>query len=106
VVRAYDPAAAANAAHELPDLEFADTAEAAFDGADVAVIATDCPAYKTLDWAAARDRLRRPLVVDGRRLLDREAMTALGFTYLAVGTDRSAEGPLGMREVATREAIT
>ena len=106
MVRAYDPAAAANAARELPDLEIAETAEAAFDGADVAVIATEWPAFKALDWAAARDRLRRPLVVDGRRLLDRAEMTALGYTYLAVGTDRSAEGPLGIPEVATSEAIT
>jgi UDPglucose 6-dehydrogenase len=105
-VRAYDPAAAANAARELPDLEITDSAEAAFDGADVAVVATEWPAFRTLDWAAARDRLRRPLVVDGRRLLDHATMTGLGYTYLAVGTDRTAEGRLGIREVATREAIT
>ncbi len=105
-VRAFDPAAGENAARELPDLEVAETAEAALDGADVAVIATEWPAFKALDWAAARDRLRRPLIVDGRRLLDHGAMTALGYTYLAVGTDRSAERALGTREVAAPEAIT
>jgi UDP-glucose/GDP-mannose dehydrogenase family, UDP binding domain len=72
----------------------------------VAVIATEWPEFRTVDWALARDRLRRPLVVDGRRLLDRGAMTALGYTYLAVGTDRSAEGALGSGEVPAQEAIT
>jgi UDPglucose 6-dehydrogenase len=105
-VQAFDPAAAANAALELPELEIATTAEAALDGADVAVIATEWPAFKSLDWARARDRLRRPIVVDGRRLLDRGGMTALGYTYLAVGTDRSAEGALGVGELPAPEAIT
>lgn len=90
-VRAFDPAAAANAARELPELEIVESAEEALDDADVAVIATEWPAFKSIDWAAARDRLRRPLVVDGRRLLDRGAMVALGYDYLAVGTDRSAD---------------
>lgn len=105
-VRGFDPAAAQNAARELPDLEIVETAEAALDGADVAVIATEWPAFKSIDWAAARDRLRRPLVVDGRRLLDRGAMTALGYTYLAVGTDRSSDGPLDARKIPATEAIT
>ncbi|HUP54065.1 MAG TPA: UDP-glucose/GDP-mannose dehydrogenase family protein [Methylomirabilota bacterium] len=105
-VQAFDPAAGANAARELPDLDIAASAEAALDGADVAVVATEWPAFRSLDWAAARDRLRRPLIVDGRRLLDRGAMTALGYTYLAVGTDRSAERSLATREVAAPEAIT
>ena len=105
-VQAFDPAAGENAARELPGLEIAGSAEAALEGADVAVVATEWPVFKTLDWAAARDRLRHPLIVDGRRLLDRGAMTALGYTYLAVGTDRSAERSLGAREVAAPEAIT
>ena len=90
----------------MPDLEIAGTAEAALEGADVAVIATEWPAFKSIDWAAARHRLRRPLVVDGRRLLDRGAMTALGYTYLAVGTDRSADGSLETIEMPAPEAIT
>ena len=90
-VRAFDPAAAVNAARELPELEIVGTAEEALDDADVAVIATEWPAFKSIDWAAARDRLRRPLVVDGRRLLDRSVMASLGYHYLAVGTDRSGD---------------
>jgi len=106
-VRAYDPAAAANAARELPELELAATAEAALDDADVAVIATEWPAFRAIDWAAARARLRRPLVVDGRRLLDRDTMEGLGYHYLAVGTDRSGDlDALEAIAVPALEAIT
>jgi UDPglucose 6-dehydrogenase len=104
-VRAYDPAAAENASRDLPDLEIAASAEAALDGADVAVIATEWPAFKTVDWAAARDRLRRPLVVDGRRLLDHEEMRALGYTYVTVGTDRNAPGAIAPRRTPSPAAI-
>ena len=83
--RAYDPAAAANAARELPDLELADTAEASLEGADGGVIATEWPEFGTLDWAAIRPGMRQPLIVDGRRLLDPTEMRALGYTYLVVG---------------------
>jgi UDPglucose 6-dehydrogenase len=105
-VQAFDPAAAANAARELPGLHISESAEAALDGADAAVIATEWPAFKAIDWAAARSRLRRPLVVDGRRLLDRDAMTALGYTYIAVGTDRSIEGAVAERALPAPEVIT
>ncbi len=105
-VHAFDPAASENAARELPDLQIAETAEAVLDGADVVVIATEWPAFRSIDWAAARDRLRRPLVVDGRRLLDRGAMTALGYTYLAVGTARSADTATEAGKVPTGEAVT
>ena len=90
-VRGFDPAASANAARDLPGLEIIASAELALDDADAAIIATDWPVFRSLDWAAARDRLRRPLVIDGRRLLDAGLMRALGFSYVVVGTDGSAE---------------
>ncbi len=97
-VRGFDPAASANAARELPDLQIAASAELALDGADGAIIATDWPVFRSIDWAAARDRLRSPLVIDGRRLLDPDAMRALGYTYVVVGTQRPADGARDERE--------
>jgi UDPglucose 6-dehydrogenase len=82
----YDPEAAANAAREVPDLELAPTPEAAVAGADAAVIATEWPEFRAIDWAAAARALRRPIVIDGRRLLDRATVEAAGLRYVAVGT--------------------
>lgn len=56
---------------QLPDgISVAETAEAALTGADAAIIATAWPEYRTWDWAAFADRMRSPILVDGRNLLD------------------------------------
>lgn len=85
-VVAHDPEASANAARELPALSLVATPLEALRGADVAVIATEWPAYRNLDWAAAREAMAHAVVVDGRRLLDPVLMAALGFDHRAVGS--------------------
>jgi UDPglucose 6-dehydrogenase len=70
----------------------------ALTDAEVAVIATEWPEFKELDWAAARDAMATPLVIDGRRLLDPAAMRELGYRYERVGSPTSQ--PAGM--AATR----
>jgi UDPglucose 6-dehydrogenase len=84
-IQAFDPEAGPNAKSELPALQLAPTAEAALRGADVAVIATEWPDFRQLDWAAVRDGMAAPLIVDGRRLLDPAAMRELGFRYEGLG---------------------
>ncbi|MEP6637818.1 MAG: nucleotide sugar dehydrogenase [Chloroflexota bacterium] len=93
-VHAYDPAAAGHASRALPALITHSTAVEALTGADVAVIATEWPEFRDLDWAAARAQMASPLVIDGRRLLDPSAMRELGFRYERVGTPTSE--PIGV----------
>jgi UDPglucose 6-dehydrogenase len=95
-VNAYDPAAAERAARAVPGLIVHGTALDALRGADAAIIATEWPEFRDLDWAAARGVMASPLVIDGRRLLDPAAMRKLGFAYERVGSPTSA--------VADREA--
>ena len=89
VVHAYDPAAARHASRLLPDLVIHGTAMEALVGAEVAVIATEWPEFKELDWAGAREVMAVPLVIDGRRLLDPGEIRALGFRYERVGSPSS-----------------
>jgi len=89
-IRAYDPAAAANAARELPALEIAGSALDALDGADIGVIATEWREFADLDWVAARRHMVVPVIVDGRRILDPGAMRALGFRVETLGSGDSA----------------
>ena len=65
-VVAYDPAAMANVREQYPELaiEYASSAEAALDGADGAVVATDWPEFDDLSV----DGMRRSIVIDGRRI--------------------------------------
>lgn len=85
VVVAYDPHAAENAARELPQLQIAASAMEAIEGADAAVIATEWPELRDLNWGAAGERMACRVIVDGRRLLDPEKMVALGFDYQRIG---------------------
>jgi UDPglucose 6-dehydrogenase len=82
-VSAWDPIA--NGAAHLHGVEIAETALGALEGADGAVIVTEWPELRELDWAAARERMRGNVVVDGRNLLDPEALRALGFVYEGIG---------------------
>jgi hypothetical protein len=73
----------------LPDLIVHDTTIGALTGTEVAVIATEWPEFKELDWARAADVMAAPLVIDGRRLLDPAEMRSLGFRYERVGSPSS-----------------
>ncbi len=85
-VRVYDPIAAERAREILGDARICDGALAALDGADAAVLVTEWPEFRELDWEGdVKARMRTPLVVDGRNFLDREALRAAGFTYEGVG---------------------
>ena len=54
-------------------------------GADAAVIVTEWSELKALPSAEVREAMRKPLIVDGRNLLDPEAVRAAGFEYEGIG---------------------
>jgi UDPglucose 6-dehydrogenase len=84
-LRAHDPAAGENARLVLPDLVVVPTAEDALRGADAAVIATEWPVYRELDWAALHETMRRPLIIDGRRLLPYARLRSMGYVVERIG---------------------
>jgi len=85
-VVAHDYAASANARREVPGLRTVESPEEAFDGADIVAIATEWPAYADLDWVGIQPRMRRPIVIDGRRILDPARIVAAGFRHEATGS--------------------
>jgi len=82
-VRAWDPVA--DGAVHLHGVEIAESALEALDGADAAVVVTEWPELRDLDWADAAARMRTRLIVDGRNLLDPDQLRALGFAYEGIG---------------------
>lgn len=88
-VRATDPKALEQARQLLdPRVQtFADPLEA-LEGADAVLLVTEWPEYRALDWAEAKRRLRRAVVLDGRNALDPQAMAALGYVYQGIGRGR------------------
>ena len=49
------------------------------------MIATEWPIYRDLDWAALRDTMRRPLIIDGKRLLPYPLLRSLGYLVERIG---------------------
>jgi UDPglucose 6-dehydrogenase len=84
-VRVYDPVASLRARDLLGGARVCDTATDALRGADAAVLVTEWPEFRDLDWTAARESMRRALVVDGRNFLDGDLLTKAGFAYEGVG---------------------
>jgi UDPglucose 6-dehydrogenase len=82
-VRAWDPVA--DARRLLQGVTFCDSVLEAVTGADAAVIVTEWDDLKTLDSPEVRDAMRRPVIIDGRNLLDPEAVRAAGFVYEGIG---------------------
>jgi UDPglucose 6-dehydrogenase len=84
-VRVYDPIASDKARDLLSGARVTDSATEALDGADAAVLVTEWPEFRELDWAGAKASMRKPLVVDGRNFLDGGLLEKAGFTYEGVG---------------------
>jgi len=84
-VRALDPVAGPAGRAALPELELASSAEALAEGADALVLVTEWPAFREIDYAALRRRMRHGTLIDGRNFLCGERLRAIGFDYWAVG---------------------
>ncbi len=91
-VRAWDPVAQPD---DLHGVEICDSVLEAVRGVDAAVIVTEWPELRDLPTAEVREAMARPLIVDGRNLLDPAAAAAAGFEYEGIGRPtRSAPGGL------------
>jgi len=84
-VVAFDPVAMDNARDLLHGVEMRDTALKALEGSDAAVLVTEWPEFRDLDWAEAAERMTRPLLIDGRNFLDAEQLRSAGFAYEGIG---------------------
>jgi UDPglucose 6-dehydrogenase len=85
VVRVTDPAAVDNSRREWPHLDYADTAEEAAERADAVLVLTEWREYRELDPVTFGRIVAQKRVLDGRNALDRDAWTAAGWTYRALG---------------------
>ncbi len=85
-VTAHDPVAVGAARAVLGDaIAYSDDAYEALDGADALLIHTECPPYRSPDFARMRALLARPLILDGRNLYRPSLVADSGFEYVSVG---------------------
>lgn len=55
-------------------------------GADAVVVCTEWPEFRQLDWPALIARMRRPLVIDATRFLEKSVAALPGLHYITVGS--------------------
>jgi UDPglucose 6-dehydrogenase len=85
IVTAHDPVAVPNAARVRPELRYAASVAEAAEGADVVLHLTDWPDYRSIDPAALKPVVARPVLVDARCTLDAAAWTDAGWTVRSPG---------------------
>jgi UDPglucose 6-dehydrogenase len=84
-IRAYDPVAMVNADHYLHDVTLCQDAYEVAEGADALIVVTEWNEFKHLSLPRLKERMRQPIIVDGRNIYDPEQMRALGFVYRGMG---------------------
>ena len=86
-VVAYDPKGMhkSRGIKAIADAKFASSALEAVTDAEALIIATDWDEFANVDLAVLKDKMRTPIVFDGRNLLDPETMGQFGFHYYSIG---------------------
>jgi len=70
---------------DTPGLHFADSADAALQGADALLVVTEWKEFRNPDFDAIKASLRQPEIFDGRNLYEPALMRSLGLVYHGVG---------------------
>ncbi len=75
----------------------------AVEGADALLVVTEWKAFHNPDFEALRERMRSPLIVDGRNLYNPEALQEAGIAYQGIGR-RNALVLQRLRQNAAQQA--
>ena len=84
-VHATDPQAISRTKHFFPNVSYFDDPYEALKGVDAALVCTEWPVFRKLDWEKAGHVMARRLVIDGRNLYSSKKMQSLGFDYYSFG---------------------
>src|SRR5271165_6526151 len=94
-LRVHDPQATDATTQEIPPqagrLEYSSSPYDAAREAHALLILTDWQEYRDLDLAYLHDLMEVPMIIDGRNLLDPEAVRSAGFEYVDMGRNRLTE---------------
>jgi UDPglucose 6-dehydrogenase len=86
-IRCYDPEAMENvkAVLEEDKVYFASDPYDALTDADALAIVTEWSVFRSPSFEKIKERLKRPLIFDGRNLFDLKDMEEKGFEYYSIG---------------------
>ncbi|VAX13037.1 UDP-glucose 6-dehydrogenase, partial [hydrothermal vent metagenome] len=85
-IRAHDPQGIEEARPLLPDsISYVDDIYDTLDGADAVVLMTEWNAYRGLDMAEVKKRMKGNHFIDLRNVYEPETMKEAGFEYVCIG---------------------
>jgi len=85
-VSAYDPEAINNVRGVVGDkIEYVDHEYEVLNDADALMIMTEWPVFRTPQFSTMKEKLKKPLIFDGRNLYSPEKMKERGFEYHSIG---------------------
>lgn len=85
-IQAFDPEAMSNVKQKLGNsIQYYDDMYGAAKDADALVICTEWSIFRTPDFKKLRERLKQPVIFDGRNLFDIEDMQNEEFYYSSIG---------------------
>ena len=67
------------------DLIYAETPESALDNADAMVLVTEWRTFQSPDFKEMAERLKTPIIFDGRNIFNPDIVKDYGFTYYSIG---------------------
>ncbi|MBU1679701.1 MAG: UDP-glucose/GDP-mannose dehydrogenase family protein [Bacteroidetes bacterium] len=85
-VKAYDPVAVENAKFYLHDrIEYSENQYEAARDADAILIVTEWNEFKNPDFDELKSLLKKPVIFDGRNIINRRRTKEAGFTHYSIG---------------------
>jgi UDPglucose 6-dehydrogenase len=92
-VRATDPEALGEARHHFGDkIEYFQHPYDALEGADALLLVTEWSEFRNPDFNLMKERLKQPVVFDGRNIFPKAELARLGFAYYPIGSNPIATG--------------
>ena len=85
-VKVYDPVAMPECRRRIGDaVIYCKDMYEAVKGADALALVTEWKEFRMPSWAVLKQTMRRPIVVDGRNIFDKQEILNEGFAYFAIG---------------------
>ena len=85
-IRVYDPIAMDECRRRVGDVvTYCRDMYDAVDGSEALLLLTEWKQFRLPDWQKVKDRMKRPLLIDGRNIFDAQEMKELGFDYHCIG---------------------
>jgi len=100
-VRAFDPEAMQETQRiygDDPRLMLMGTPESTLSGADALIVCTEWQQFKAPDFDLILQRLKTPVIFDGRNLYDSERLARKGFQYFPIGRGDSCQLPIPQQQ--------